>query len=182
MSPRGGNPAKQSWDPITISDVNPVTPMARAFVATNGRKHHYRYRIPQPAVACKAFGNRLYDGVALTFEDGSMHLSFKRRDRSAIRDWRHFQAIKNEVAGPEREAVEIFPAESNLLDGANEYHLWVLPPGKASPLGLDGAAALGGQYDGMDHAGYRAGTSPPGARQRPWEPGIPTGLGRNIDE
>lgn len=169
----------KSWDPIQVSDVvNPETPMARAHFATDGRKHHYRYRVPQRSVAVRAFWNRLYDGVVLEFEDGSMHLSFKRRDRSAVRDWRHFQAIKNEVAGPEREAVEIFPPEFELVDAANEYHLWVLPPDVQSPLGFDAnGPALLDAVDSMDHAAYRRG-GPPGARQRPWEPGIPTGKGR----
>jgi hypothetical protein len=39
-------------------------------------------------------------------------------------DWRHKQYIKNQLAGPEEEAVEIFPAESRLIDGANQFHLW----------------------------------------------------------
>ena len=52
------------------------------------------------------------------------HLSIKRRDRAPVHDWRHFQRIKNELAGPEWEAVEIYPAESRLVDAANQYHLW----------------------------------------------------------
>jgi hypothetical protein len=172
-----GNPAKRGWDPITVGPANPMNPMARAFHATDGAEHHYAYRTPLRAIEIRAFGNRLYDGAVLTFEDGSMHLSFKRKDRSAIRDWRHFQAIKNEVAGPEREAIEIFPAESELMDAANEYHLWVLPANMQSPLGLTGRGLLDAT-DNMDHAAYRQG-GPPGARQRGWEPGIPTGLGRS---
>jgi hypothetical protein len=148
-----------------------------AFHQSGGRMHHYRYRTRMRAVELRAFANRLYDGVALTFEDGSMHLSFKRRDRAAVRDWRHFQAIKNEVAGPEREALELFPAESNLVDAANEYHLWVLPEDLCSPLGMEGGPALLDAVDGMDHAAYRQG-GPSGGRQRGWEEGIPTGLGR----
>jgi hypothetical protein len=154
--------------------------MAAVFNDSGGRKHYYGYRTPMLAVACRAFGNRLYDGVVLTFEDGSMHLSFKRRDRAAVRDWRHFQAIKNEVAGPEREAIEIFPSESNLIDAANEYHLWILPAGMASPYGLVGLG-LHEATDNMDHAAYRQG-GPPGGRQREWEPRIPTGLGKGENE
>ena len=176
------NPARAGWDPITVtSAINPRTPMARAFAETGGRGHHYHYRTLIPAIKCEAFGNRLYDGVALTFEDGSMHLSFKRRDRAAVRDWRHFQAIKNEVAGPEREAIEVFPPESELVDASNEYHLWVLPPDQQSPLGLTGARALGGPVDTMDYALYRHG-GPSGARQRAWEADIPTGLGRETQD
>lgn len=54
------------------------------------------------------------------------HLSLKRLDREPITDWRDKQAIKNQIVGPEYEAVEIYPAESRLVDGANQYHLWVL--------------------------------------------------------
>jgi len=51
-------------------------------------------------------------------------ISIKRRDKEAIHDWRDFQLIKNDIAGPEMEAVEIYPAESRLMDTANQYHLF----------------------------------------------------------
>jgi hypothetical protein len=54
-----------------------------------------------------------------------LHLSIKRRDREVIRDWRELQEIKNQIVGPEHEGVELFPAESRLVDTANQYHLWV---------------------------------------------------------
>jgi len=174
VSRRSGDPRKRAWDPIQVVEANPQSPMVKAFLESDGRRHHYIYRQPQRAVECQAFGNRLYNGVALTFEDGSMHLSFKRNDRSAIRDWRHIQAIKNSVAGPDREAVEVFPPEWNLVDAANEWHLWVLPPDMQSPLGFGGGRAVGEPYEGMDHAAYRQGGLP-GGRQREWEPGLPTG-------
>lgn len=53
------------------------------------------------------------------------HLSIRRDDRSARPDWRAFQWIKNQLVGEENEGVEIFPAESRLVDGANQFHLWV---------------------------------------------------------
>jgi len=175
MSKRKGNPARQSWDPIKIGTVNPADRVYRKFIESDGREHFYNYRTKQRAVSIVAFYNRLYNGTALEFEDGSMHIDFKRNDRAAVRDWRHFQAIKNSVAGPEREAIEIFPPESALMDAANQYHLWVLPEGQWSPLGFE-AREVGGEFDGMDHARYRQ-TGVPGGRQRPWEEGIPTGLG-----
>ena len=67
--------------------------------------------------------------------DGWVWLSIVRRDREAVHDWRDLQRIKNEVCGPEREAVEIYPAESRLVDTNNQYHLWVLPPGVQFPAG-----------------------------------------------
>jgi len=64
-------------------------------------------------------------------------LSFKNRDRSAHHDWRDIQRMKNELVGPEREAFEIYPAESRLHDTADQFHLWVLPAGESVPFGFD---------------------------------------------
>ena len=69
---------------------------------------------------------------ALHNSDGSVqwpamiHLSIRRLDREAVHDWRDFQRIKNELVGPEHEAVELYPAESRLMDTANQYHVWAL--------------------------------------------------------
>lgn len=52
-------------------------------------------------------------------------LSIKRNDNRAATDWRDFQWIKNQLVGEENEGCEIFPAESRLVDGANQYHIWV---------------------------------------------------------
>jgi hypothetical protein len=62
-------------------------------------------------------------------------LSIVRRDREVIRDWRELQRIKNELCGPEREAVEMYPAESRLVDTNNQQHLFVLPEGMSLPFG-----------------------------------------------
>jgi hypothetical protein len=177
---RSGNPAKKGWEPLEIgpaADTGTEIGMAAAFHATGGKQHWYNYReaLQQPAVAILAFHNRQYNGFALVFKDTSMHLTFKRNDRAAVRDWRHFQAIKNEVAGPQREALEIYPPESELVDAANEYHLWVLPEGLTAPYGFQ-ERALMDSASSHDHAQYRQ-TGKAGYRQREWEEGIPTGLG-----
>lgn len=66
---------------------------------------------------------------------GLVWLSIKRHDKEAIHDWRDLQIIKNKLCGDEREAVEIYPAESRLVDSSNQYHLWVLPEGEKIPFG-----------------------------------------------
>ncbi len=63
-------------------------------------------------------------------------LSIKRRDKRSLHDWRDIQRIKNELVGPEFEAVEIYPAESRLHDTANQYHLWVFADGYKLPIGF----------------------------------------------
>lgn len=95
-----------------------------------------RPNVPYPGDA-KWWMNDRYTVVAAPLEGGAMHLSIRRNDRKAARDWRDFQRIKNDIAGDEREAFEIYPAESRLLDTANQYHLWVLPPGERMSVGWD---------------------------------------------
>jgi hypothetical protein len=51
-------------------------------------------------------------------------LSIRRNDRAPCRDWRDMQRIKNQLVGPECEAIELYPAESRLVDTANQFHLW----------------------------------------------------------
>ena len=64
-------------------------------------------------------------------------VSITRVDQEAIHDWRHFQYIKNDIFGDDREAVELYPVEARLMDTANTYWLYVLPEGKIFPFGQD---------------------------------------------
>lgn len=62
-------------------------------------------------------------------------LSMRRNDRKPLDDFRHLQRIKNAICGPEREACQLYPAESRLMDAANQTHLWVLPEEQVFPWG-----------------------------------------------
>jgi hypothetical protein len=106
--------------------------------------------------------------------DGALHLSIKRWNRQPVRDWRHLQSIKNEVAGPFREALEIFPDERRLVDGANQHHLWVLPVNLGIPLGFT-ERAVGTQEEIGEEMRKRGIPDNGKARQRAWQPGLSTG-------
>ncbi len=94
-------------------------------------------RLVERESAAKVFLNNIYQ-VKLCDDRDVIWLSIKRHDKAAIHDWRHFQRIKNELVGPENEAVEIYPAESRLIDTANQYHLWVFKdPTYRLPLGFN---------------------------------------------
>jgi hypothetical protein len=68
--------------------------------------------------------------------DGAVNwLVIRRRDSAPVHDWRHLQQIKNDLCGPEREGIEIYPAESRLVDTANQYHMYVFPSGARVPFG-----------------------------------------------
>lgn len=58
-------------------------------------------------------------------------------DGIARHDWRDFQAIKNQIAGPECEAFELYPAESRLLDPSNYFSLWCFPDMRQIRVGAD---------------------------------------------
>ena len=60
-------------------------------------------------------------------------LVIKRYDKAPIRNWRELQNIKNQIAGVDATAIEIYPPESEVTDTANIYHLWVLADGYAVP-------------------------------------------------
>lgn len=100
--------------------------------------------------------NDIYQVQAHEIDGGWTHLNIRRRDGNVIlRDWRHFQKIKNELCGPEREGLELYPAESRLVDSSNKYHIYVAPAGMQIPIGWS-------TRDVRDDDGERQ----PGFRQR----------------
>jgi hypothetical protein len=70
------------------------------------------------------YRNNLYQ-VSIKKVSPFIRLSILRHDLQPCKDWKHFQQIKNELVGPDYEAVELFPSENRLIDTSNEYHLWV---------------------------------------------------------
>lgn len=83
------------------------------------------------------YQNNIYDVFVSGQPKSHRHILVKRRDNRPSRDWRHFQRIKNETVGEESEAVELYPAESRLVDATNQFHLWVMPEGAWVPVGFD---------------------------------------------
>jgi hypothetical protein len=128
---------------------------------------HHMATLGVTKAAAKAIVARLKEDTVFQSECGTYqvavrqtppftHLSIKRRDREPIGDWRVMQEIKNAIVGPEREAAELYPAESRLVDTANQYHLWVLPEGDRFSFGFDSRFVLDAHECPI-----------PGAKQRP---------------
>ncbi len=88
------------------------------------------------------------------------HLSIKRRDKKTVRCWRDLQRIKNELVAPEREACELYPAESRLVDTANQYHLFVLPAGMRFPFGYQDRLVISESSRGATQEPFESGTMP----------------------
>jgi len=79
------------------------------------------------------------------------YLSIKRNDKEPIHDWRELQEIKNQICGEESEAIEIYPAESRLMDTANHYHLWVFPKGIRVPVGFNVRSVIDEELTGENN-------------------------------
>lgn len=93
--------------------------------------------------------------------DGSpdlIHLSIKRHDQHPHVPYRDRMCIKDELWGPEYEAVELLPARSREVDLANQLHLWLVDSSIFRfPFGF---------FDGR----YVSDLSLDGALQEPWSP------------
>jgi hypothetical protein len=95
-------------------------------------------------VAGRLFQNSRYQVILREHPTGPfgpyVHLTSRNRDGSTRHDWRDFQRIKNELVGEEAEGVELYPAESRLVDTINHYHLWVFPEHRF-PFGMTGSGS-----------------------------------------
>ena len=95
-------------------------------------------------------------------------LSIKRLDKEPIMDWRDLQAIKTQLCGAEAEGMQLFPAESRVVDTANQYHIWVFMPSNKDgpfpivPLGWPSRQVRDNDTSDPHHV--------PNAKQRPINP------------
>ncbi len=101
--------------------------------------------------------------VIVMREPDSIILSVRRRDRKAIFDWRDMQWIKNQLLGPESEAVQLFPAESRLVDTSNQYYLYHFPGGLGVRFGFE---------DRMVNENIRISVGGSLSQQRPFAPHV----------
>lgn len=83
---------------------------------------------------CPLYENNIYTVTARHFADGWpfgggewKQLGIYCEDGEARHDFRDFQNIKNDICGEDWEAIELYPAESRLLDPSNYYMLWCAP-------------------------------------------------------
>lgn len=150
---RKGRTAEVAWTPFeqTAAPQQMNTRMRNRAAAAFGVSHE-RYRaiwqreIEGHTIWC----NSRYQVMRRASDDAALiYLSIKRLDQQPIRNWRDLQRIKNELVGPENEAVELFPAESRLLDTANQFHLWVCAdPTLRLPFGFNDGRHVMDNVDG----------------------------------
>lgn len=157
--------SRYKWKPLQRAVVLPVSEelIADHFrLAPGTTREEILASLAREEAGCETWINDIYQVQRRVLDAGQqlVHLNIRRRDGGPIlRDWRHFQQIKNELLGEECEAVELYPAESRLVDTSNKYHLiGVADPAFRFPFGN----LFGNKRD----VSYEGGTSP-GTRQRP---------------
>lgn len=153
--------APRHWKPLAEIGKGDFAPIRREVVEETMR--HYGISAAEAMERLEAdhdearyFINDLYQVQSREAGGGITQLCIRRRDGGMFKDWRHFQQIKNECCGPEREGLELYPAESRLVDTSNKWHIWVLPEGMRVPVG----------WPERD-VSYEENRNVPGMRQRP---------------
>ena len=158
MSTRRKRPVvDRSWQPM-----RPATPIRSTTAVEAAKTRPDVAKAMEELAKQEVWANDRYVAVvSRDYDDGEVSMiSFHRRDRGALVDWRHKQMIKNDIAGPGRWAMELFPPEEHKTDQANQSWLQVMPPGFDPPFGLRGRH-VEAPGEGEDV----------GQRQRAFEPG-----------
>ena len=105
------------WGPWESTDVLPGTVSMNGWLAWIIRVHR----------------NRVFAVLERPAEAGVIHLAVS--SLSGIRPtWHEMQRIKNDLAGPDATAIEVYPPKTDMVDEADMFHIWVLR-GKL-PFGL----------------------------------------------
>lgn len=73
-----------------------------------------------------AHRNRVFSVLDRTLGNGVRHLAVSSlsQDRPT---WWEMQRIKCDLAGGQSTAVEVYPPSDQVVDGADMFHIWVLP-------------------------------------------------------
>jgi len=77
---------------------------------------------------CFAKKNAVFSVLVRNLPSGVIHMAVSSLSGKRP-TWHEMQRIKNELAGPERTAVEVYPPADEVVDGADMFHIWVLPNG-----------------------------------------------------
>lgn len=104
--------------------------------------HELRPRFANPKIERWREDNYLNNRYSVqisdyTTDDGNViHLWVRHHTGVMPHSWSDLQRIKNEIAGEDLLAVEVYPRKIDLVDQANIAHLWVMPSDYVLPFTL----------------------------------------------
>jgi hypothetical protein len=86
----------------------------------------------------------LADGLIVTkeslwngaWDDWILHIMIRKKNRTDGITWDQMQRAKNLAIGSNGWAIEVFPADRNLVLTSNCRHLWVIPECRREKLGI----------------------------------------------
>jgi hypothetical protein len=73
-----------------------------------------------------AYRNKVFSVLERDAGGGVRHYSVSSLSQRRP-SWWEMQRIKDEIAGPDKTAVEVYPPRAEIVDDADMYHFWVLP-------------------------------------------------------
>lgn len=74
----------------------------------------------------KAHKNKVFSVLDRMTNGDTRHLAVA--SLSQVRpSWYEMQRIKDELAGKDATAIEVYPPHAEIVDGADMFHIWVLP-------------------------------------------------------
>lgn len=122
-----------------------------------------------PVTGSEVWQNPWYDVRVARHEmgwilDGGpwMRIGVSCADGEARHDWRVFQWIKNQIAGPEWWALELYPGESQLNDSSNYFIMYAAP---SLPFGERNGRVLAGPTNALaPQRGWHPDDEPPEVR------------------
>lgn len=149
---------KKNWDKVAWTEFQEAS-----YEGLDERWQKYKWD-----VGARVFKNSIYQVEVTVVEcpppfGNVVYLSLKTLDKQPRHDWREMQRIKNELVGEEVESIELYPAESRLVDTSNQYHMYCFPElqfeGKKFPFGYKDRLVAEGSSPGINETGK-------GSRQR----------------
>lgn len=140
-----------AWEPLERVE---APPLAEADIALLMEAHSCSRDDAVKVLAANAgtaeyWRNSIFTVVKYRLGSGWFRLRIEASDgRPVDRNWPLFQAIKNQLLGPECEALELYPAESRKVDEANMYHMYgVADPAVKFSFGMTPVDLGGKRYD-----------------------------------
>lgn len=117
---------RNAWHPFERVDVDPAR-FAEHAARTGDLRSCWRNNV----YSVQVFARATPHGEALQF-------AIRRHDDHEVQGWSDLQRIKDELAGPDALAIEMYPRAADVVDDANMRHLFVLPPGMSVPFTIQG--------------------------------------------
>lgn len=111
-------PSPSDWDPYDEWRMQSKRPKDPSFRYWNSRYRVTVTEAKQSLLKCKCW-----------------KMLIIRADQSAHHDYRDYQRIKDDIFGPEAEALELYPARSREVDPSNAFILYVFDK-RRIPIGV----------------------------------------------